>query len=137
MGRHQGITNMTIKTFLSIIAALGVIHGIAFVIAPGTVDALYGLPETLPVALMSRFFGGALIAWGGILWATRSFRDEDAIRSILQCTAVAEFIGVLTAVFGTAFGTLNAMGWLAAAIYVFGTAGCVYFLSGERKLASV
>jgi hypothetical protein len=59
---------MTIRLFLSIIAALGIVHGLAFVIAPGRVDALYGLPDLLPLALMSRFFGGALIAWAGILW---------------------------------------------------------------------
>jgi hypothetical protein len=128
---------MTIRLFLSVLAALGVVHGTAFVIAPGTVDALYGLPETLPLALMSRFFGGALIAWGGILWATRTFRDEAAVRAVLQCTAVADAIGCLTAVMGTVSGTFNSMGWIAVAIYAFGTAGCVYFLSGEKKLAVV
>ena len=127
---------MTLKMFLSIIAVLAVVHGLAFVIAPGTVDALYGLPDSLPVALISRFFGGALIAWGGILWAARTFREEAAMRAVLQSTAVAEAIGVLTAVMGTASGTLNAMGWIAVAIYVFGTAGCVYFLSGQKKLAA-
>ncbi len=125
---------MTIRTFLSIIAVLGIVHGFGFVIAPGKVDALYGLPDLLPIALMSRFFGGALIAWASILWATRNFREEGAVRAVLQCTAVAEAIGVLTAVMGTASGTLNALGWLAVGIYAFGTAGCVYFLSGERKL---
>jgi hypothetical protein len=128
---------MTIKVFLSIIATLAVIHGLAFVIVPGTVDALYGLPESLPLALMSRFFGGALIAWGGILWAARTFRDEAAIRAVLQCTAAAEAVGVMTAVMGTTSGTLNPLGWIAVAIYAFGTAGCVYFLSGEKKLAVV
>jgi hypothetical protein len=80
---------------------------------------------------------GALIAWGGILWATRTFRDEAAVRAVLQCTAVADAIGCLTAVMGTVSGTFNSMGWIAVAIYAFGTAGCVYFLSGEKKLAVV
>jgi hypothetical protein len=127
---------MTLKMFLSIIAVLAVVHGLAFVIAPGTVDALYGLPESPAVALMSRFFGGALIAWGGVLWAARTFREEAAVRAVLQSTAVAEAIGVLTAVLGTTSGTLNAMGWIAVAIYLFGTAGCIYFLSGQKKLAA-
>jgi hypothetical protein len=126
---------MTIRPFLSIVAALGIVHGFAFVIAPGKVDSLYGLPDLLPLALMSRFFGGALLAWGGVLWATRNFRDEGAVRAVLQCTAVADAIGVLTAVMGTTSGTLNTLGWLAVGIYAFGTAGCVYFLSGDKKLA--
>jgi hypothetical protein len=121
---------MTIKLFLSILGALGVLHGLAFVIVPGTVDALYGLAGSDSVALMSRFFGGALIAWGGILWVTKSFRDEAAIRAVLQCTAVADAIGFLTA------GTLNASGWVPVVIYAFGTAGSIYFLAGQKKLVA-
>jgi hypothetical protein len=127
---------MTIKLFLSILGALGVLHGLAFVIVPGTVDTLYGLAGSEPVTLMSRFFGGALIAWGGILWATKSFRDESAIRAVLQCTAVADAIGFLTAVAGTMAGTLNASGWVPVAIYAFGTAGSIYFLAGQKKLVA-
>src|SRR4051794_4765245 len=38
-----GGMEMTIKLFLSILGALGVLHGLAFVVVPGTVDTLYGL----------------------------------------------------------------------------------------------
>jgi hypothetical protein len=128
--------DMTIKLFLSILGALGVLHGLAFVILPGTVDTLYGLVLSEPVTLMSRFFGGALIAWGGILWAAKSFREESAIRAVLQCTAIADAIGFLTAIAGTMAGTLNASGWVPVAIYAFGTAGPVYFLAGQKKLVT-
>src|ERR1700743_1861614 len=92
---------MTVKLFLSILGVLGVLHGLAFVIVPGTVGTLYGLAVSEPVTLMSGFFGGALSAWGGVLWATKNFRDEFAIRAVLQCTAVADAIGFLTAIVGT------------------------------------
>ncbi len=127
---------MTIQLFLSILGALGILHGLAFVIVPGTVDTLYGLTVSDAVTLMSRFFGGALIAWGGILWFTKSFRDESAIRGVLQCTAVADGIGFLTAIAGTMAGTLNASGWVPVVIYAFGTAGSVYFLTGQKKLVA-
>jgi hypothetical protein len=67
---------MTIRICLSIIGALGIIHGIAFIVAPYQVASTYGLEQSLAVALVSRFFGGALLAWGAILWLARSFRDE-------------------------------------------------------------
>jgi hypothetical protein len=125
---------MTIRLFLSILGALGVLHGLAFVIVPGTVGTLYGLAASEPLTLMSRFFGGALIAWGGILWATKNFRDESAIRAVLQWTAVADAIGFLTAIASTMAGTLNASGWVPVAIYAFGTLGSVYFLVGQKRL---
>jgi hypothetical protein len=85
---------------------------------------------------MSRFFGGALLAWCGILWAARGFRDTAAIRAVLISTAIAEAIGALTAVAGTMSGTLNGLGWLAVLIYLFGTVGCAYFAMGDKELAA-
>ena len=35
---------MTIKLFLSIIGALGVLHGAAFIVAPDQVASIYGSP---------------------------------------------------------------------------------------------
>jgi hypothetical protein len=79
---------MTIRIFLSIIGALGVIHGAAFIIAPYEVAAVYGLEQSLAVALVSRLFGAALVAWGAILWSARGFRDEAAVRAVLISTGV-------------------------------------------------
>ncbi|MDN5002016.1 hypothetical protein ACFQZO_14075 [Bradyrhizobium sp. GCM10027634] len=42
----------------------------------------------------------------------------------------------MTAVAATLSGVLNAMGWLAAAIYLFGSAGCTYFLTTQAKLSA-
>lgn len=127
---------MALRVFLSTVAFLGLVHGVAFLIAPDQVAILYGMPNSAAVALMARFFGGALLAWCGILWSARSFRDAGAVRSILICTAVAEAIGVLTAIAGTVAGTLNGFGWVAVAIYLFGTVGCSYFAMGQKQLAA-
>ena len=127
---------MTIRTFLSIVATLGIVHGIAFIVVPDQVALLYGLPASAPVSLMGRFFGGALIGWCAILWAAKTFRDETALRSVLLATCVAEAIGVLTAFAGTISGTLNAAGWIAVLIYLFGCVGCGYFLVGQKTLVA-
>jgi hypothetical protein len=128
---------MKIGVFLSIIAALAVVHGIAFIIAPDQVVSLYGLQNTIAVTLMSRLFGGALIAWGAIVWSTKSFRDEAAIRAVLMWTAIANVISVLFVIQSTLSGTMNAMGWVAVLIYLFGVAGCGYFLMGQKRLIAV
>jgi hypothetical protein len=128
---------MTIRLFLSIIGALGVVHGVAFIIAPDQVASVYGLQTSAAVALVSRLFGGALVAWGAILWQAKSFRDEAAIRAVLISTAVAEAISLCFVVQSTMAGTMNAMGWVAVLIYLFGAAGCGYFLTGQKRLAAL
>ena len=128
---------MTIRVFLSIIGALGVIHGAAFIAAPYEVASIYGLEQSLGVAFVSRLFGAALVAWGAILWLTGSFRDEAAVRAVLVSTCVAEAVSLCVVVLGTLAGTLNAMGWVAVLIYLFGAVGCLYFLTGPKRLAAV
>src|ERR1700730_8081682 len=100
---------MTIRVFLSIIGALGVIHGAAFIITPYEVASIYGLEQSLGVAFVSRLFGAALVAWGAILWLTGSFRDEAAVRAVLVSTCVAEAVSLCVVTLGTLAGTLNAM----------------------------
>jgi hypothetical protein len=126
---------MTIRAFLSIIAVLGIVHGVAFIVAPYWVASIYGLEQSIAIALLSRFFGAALLAWSAILWLTRSFRDEAAVRAVLLSTGIAEAISVCVAVMGTLAGTLNMMGWVAVLIYLFGAIGCGYFLFGPSRLA--
>jgi hypothetical protein len=128
---------MTIKLFLSVIGALGLIHGVAFIIAPYEVASLYGLEQSLAVAFVSRLFGGALVAWGAILWLAKTFRDEAAVRAVLIATCIAEAISLVFVVQATLAGTLNSMGWVAVLIYLFGAAGCAYFLMGKQRLAAV
>jgi hypothetical protein len=125
---------MAIGSFVSIIGALGVVHGIAFIVAPDQVATAYGLQPTVAIELMARLFGGALIAWGAILWSAKNFRDEAAVRAVLLSTAVAEAISLVFVVQATLAGTMNAMGWVATLIYAFGSAGCVYFLTGQKRL---
>jgi hypothetical protein len=128
---------MTIRVFLSIIAILGIVHGIAFIIAPERVAASYGLVVSPSSVLTARLFGGALLAWCTILWAARSFRDEGAVRSVLVATCFAEAVSLVVVIAATLVGTMNAMGWVAVAIYLFGAVGCVYFITGQKRLAMV
>ena len=120
---------MTIKTFFTILAVLAVIHGIAFVLAPDHLASVYGLEHSLAMALLSRLFGSALLAWGMILWFAKDFADAATVRAVLVSTGIADVIGLVVTVMGTLAGTMNQMGWVAVLIYLFGAAGCGYFLT--------
>jgi hypothetical protein len=125
---------MTIKTFFTILAVLAVIHGVGFVLAPDHFATVYGLEHSMAMALLSRMFGSALLAWGGIVWFARDFRDEAAVRAVLISTGIADVISLVVAVMGTLAGTMNEMGWVAVLIYLFSALGCGYFLTGRSRL---
>ena len=119
---------MTIKTFFAIFAVLSVLFGIGFVLAPAQVLINYGVESSPTVALMSRLFGGTLLAMAVILWFARDFRGEP-LRGVLIGFGVSDGVNLVIATMATLAGTVNALGWTTVLIYLCGTIGAVYFLS--------
>jgi hypothetical protein len=117
---------MTLKMFFTIIAALALVHGIGFVLLTEVVAATYGMATSASTVLMARLFGAALLGLGVIFWLAR-FGAPETIRGVLIATIIGNTVGLIVVVMGTAAGTLNALGWVAALIYLFGAAGSGYF----------
>lgn len=105
----------------NVLTILAVPHGVGFMLAAGQLVSLYGLETSPSTLLVARLFGGALLAWGAIVWFARDFRDEAAVPAVLMATGVAEVISLGVAAIATLAGTMNAMGWVAVLIYLFGT----------------
>jgi len=119
---------VTTKIFFTIISLLALVHGAGFVLVPEQVAAAYGMATSAPTLLMSRLFGAALIGLGLIFWFCREAPAQSA-RNVFLATIVGNTAGLIAVVMGTAAGTLNAMGWIAALIYFFGAAGSAYFVT--------
>ena len=85
---------MTIKTFFMILAVLAAIHGIGFVLVPDPIASAYGVATSASTRLMAQLFGGALLAWGLIIWFAKDFRDEAAVRGVLIATCIADAVAI-------------------------------------------
>jgi hypothetical protein len=127
---------MTSKSLLTITAIIAVLYGLAFVLIPDNLNALYGVPSAPYTALYTRFFGSALLGFGVINWFAKDFRSWDATRGVLISNAVTTSIGGLIALFAVVTGLSNAMTWTSVLVYALLLVGAVYWLSqGERNLA--
>jgi hypothetical protein len=125
----QGDFVMTIRTFFAIFAVLSLLFGIGFVLAPAQVLSNYGIESSPAIALMSRLFGGTLLAMAVILWCARDFRDGAALRAILIATVIADAVNLVVSIVATSSGTINALGWTTVLIYLCGAVGAGYFLT--------
>jgi uncharacterized membrane protein len=123
---------MTIKTYFAIFAVLSILFGIGFVLAPGQVLINYGVESSPPVALMSRLFGGTLLAMAVILWSARDFHDQAAVRTVLIACVISDAVNLIVALLATTSGTINALGWTTVLIYLCGALGAGYFLAASR-----
>jgi ABC-type Fe3+-siderophore transport system permease subunit len=127
---------MTSRSLLTITAVVAILYGLAFLLVPDTINALYGVPSAPHIALYTRFFGSALLGFGVINWFAKDFRSWDAIRGILTGIVVTTAVGGLIALFAVLTGLSNAMTWTSVLVYALLLAGAVYLLSqGERDSA--
>ena len=70
---------MTSRSLLTITAVVAILYGLAFVLIPDSINAIYGVPSAPHTALYTRFFGSALLGFGVINWFAKDFRSWDAI----------------------------------------------------------
>jgi len=127
---------MTVKTYFAIFAVLSLLFGIGFVLAPGQVLSNYGIADSPALALMSRLFGGTLLAIAVIQWSARDF-PEAAVRPVLMGLCAADVINLVISIMATSNGTINALGWSTVLIYLCGAVGAGYFLTAGKAQHAV
>ena len=127
---------MTIRMFFTILAVLSFLFSIGFVLAPDQVLANYGIEHSPALALVGRLFGGVLLTLGTILWLSRDFRDEAAVRAVLAGTVIGSSVNLVVAIMGNLSGTTNALGWSTVLIYLFAAVGSGYFLRARTSRLS-
>ena len=140
---------MKLKTLLVFNAIVALVYGIGLVLAPKIVLALHGIIPSSAGAVLTaatdavlaalalqliagamlagQFFGATLIGIGLLVWFARNVADAGAQRAIVLAQLIATVIGVIVAVLGTLSGVMNALGWLAAGIYLVLALGYGYF----------
>jgi hypothetical protein len=106
-------------------AVIAVAFGLAFVLASGPSLALYGITLDRPGALMTQFFGAALIGIGIINWSARTAPDGG--RAVILGNLVGDAIGFAVALTAELGGVANALGWLTVGLYLLLGAGFAYF----------
>jgi hypothetical protein len=126
---------MTLKMFFTIIAILALVHGTGFVLVPERLAASYGMETSASTVLMARLFGAALLGLGSIFWLAR-YGSPESVRGVFIATIIGNTVGLIVVVLGTTAGTLNAMGWIAGLIYLFGAAGSGYFVMSKSPQLS-
>jgi hypothetical protein len=111
---------MNYRTLCLIAAAVTVVFGAGFVVAPAAVLALYGITSVdATVALMTRYFGVCLVAYGAAMWGFREVTSGAVQRQAALPLAVAQVLGLLLSLQAVLAGTVNALGWSSVLIYGF------------------
>ncbi len=118
---------MNARTFFIVQAIVAIVFALGFLIIPRAVSHIYGAVSG-PVAILAfRYFGVALLGIGLIFWFAKDVTDAEARRAILGGACIANQIGVVVSLWGTASGIMNGLGWTVVLLYILLAAGCFYF----------
>ena len=118
---------MNTRMFFLVSAAIAGIFALGFLVIPRAIARIYGVVAGPEAILAFRFFGVALLGIGLIFWFAKDVQDREARNAILAGAGIADQIGFIVALWGTASGVMNGLGWTVALLYLALAAGCFYF----------
>lgn len=117
---------MKIRTFFTIAAVVALVYAVGLLLAPGTLNTMYGFGASSSEKLLARFFGVDLLTIGLILWLGRDLPGVST-RPIVTGGLIGNAVGVIVSLLGTLRGTMNGVGWTAVLIYLLLGLGFAYF----------
>jgi hypothetical protein len=123
---------MKIGNFLLIATFVAAVFGIALLLAPGQLTALYGVKLTPATEVIGRIAGSAILGFAWIFWSIRNQSGAEALKAAMMAGLVVNGLDALILLQATAAGLLNTLGWTQVAINGLLAAGFGYFLFGKR-----
>lgn len=124
---------MRLRILLLIAGLLALAFGVGFLVAPQSMLRLYGVAPDSAIVLMSRFFGGALVQVGLVLYLLRDVADPRTQRGLVIGSFIGSLAGLVVALTGQFWEVVNRLGWSTVAIYSFLLIGYGSFIFGKPR----
>lgn len=124
---------MNRQTFMAISAGESVVVGLAALIAPAQLAAVFGVTLDDVGLSQTRLLGTAYLGYGVIVWFAREVRDVTAQRAIALGNFVSWTLGLIVSVVGIVTGLAGPQGWLLVALEVPFAAAWGYFTFVDRS----
>jgi len=126
---------MNFRTCMIVSTLLALGFGIAFVVIPGPLAALYGLTLPPDGIFLTRLLGVEYMGYGLLAWFVRNAGDSQLRRAILLAFFITDATGFIVALLGQWSGVLNPLGWSIVGIYLLLATGFGYFRFAQRSEA--
>jgi hypothetical protein len=123
---------MKLNSFLMLATIVAAIFGLAFLVAPAQLVALYGVKLTPATEVIGRIAGSVIAGFAIVFWAARNENAAETFKAVLMAGLIANGLDCLILLHATATGLLNGLGWLQVLINGALAAGFGYFAFGKR-----
>ncbi len=124
---------MSLKLMMSIKSVICWVFGLAVVIFPAQLLSIYSVDLNEGGTFVARLLGASFIVLALWLGLAREVREETAHRAVAIAATVGDLLGFAILVYWQLTGTVNALGWINAAIYLLLAIGFAYTLVAEPE----
>lgn len=124
---------MSFRVLMIIKAVVCLMFGVGFVLAPDKLLAIFGVTLGEGGTFPAREYGAALFGNTALTWLARDEAKSIARAAITWGMFVYNAIGVAVTLAALLSGSLNTLGWLVIAVYLFFTVGFGYYLFRDRE----
>ena len=100
-----------LKLLLAVTAIVTVPFGVASLLLPAEVGALYGSTTDANGLLWARYYGAAILAVGLIAWQACRWRSVEALRGVTQVLFILFILNLGVSLPAQFAGHVNALGW--------------------------
>src|ERR1700730_8398094 len=107
---------MKLNSFLMIATLVAAVFGLAFLIAPSALVALYGVKLTPATEVIGRVAGSVILGFAIVFWGARDGSGAEAFKAVMLAGLIANGLDFLILLHATATGLLNSLGWLQVLI---------------------
>ena len=124
---------MTRTNFMMLATIVAAVFGLAFLVAPSQLVALYGVTLTPATEVIGRIAGSVILGFAIVFWGAREGNAADALKAVMMAGLIANGLDALILLHATVTGLVNGLGWLQVLINGALAAGFWYFAFGKGK----
>jgi hypothetical protein len=124
---------MKLNNFLMLATIVAGVFGLAFMVAPAQLVALYGVKLTPATEVIGRIAGSVIVGFAVVFWAARDGSAADTFKAVMLAGLVANGLDALILLHATVTGLINGLGWLQVLINGGLAIGFWYFAFGTRR----
>jgi hypothetical protein len=118
---------MKLNSFLMLATIVAAVFGLAFLLAPSQLVAMYGVTLTPATEVIGRIAGSVILGFAIVFWAARNENAAETFKAVLVAGFIANGLDCLILLHATVSGLVNGLGWLQVLINGALAAGFGYF----------
>jgi len=124
---------MSYKLMFVLTAIVALAFGVGYLVVPAVVLEFFGTETTIPVQIVTRFFGSALFALGLVLWFAKDITDAAVQKNLGYALFVSNIVGLILAIYGST-SVIRANSWIPIVLYAFFVLGYGFMLFLKPKM---